>query len=81
MSLLAKEQGAVLTEAMLEAALGRSACLARAACQYGAASAREGAAAQAEGAWGQTTIEDGITIFMVRSFEMFYVATTKYCNI
>ncbi len=75
MSLLAKEQGAVLTEAMLEAALGRSACLARAACQYGAASAREGAAAQqGEGAWGQTTIEDGITIFMVSSFEMFYVA-------
>jgi hypothetical protein len=75
MSLLAKEQGVVLTEAMLEAALGRSACLARAACQYGAASAREGAAAaQAEGAWGQTTIEDGITIFMVSSFKMFYVA-------
>ncbi len=76
MSLLAKEQGAVLTEAMLEAALGRSACLARAACQYGAASAREGAAAaQAEGGeWGQTTIEDGITIFMVSSFEMFDVA-------
>ena len=75
MSLLAKEQGAVLTEAMLEAALGRSACLARAACQYGAASAREGAAAPAaEGEWGQTTIEDGITIFMVSSFEMFYVA-------
>ena len=41
MSLLAKEQGALLTEAMLEASLARSSCLARAACQYGAAGHRE----------------------------------------
>jgi len=65
MSLLAKEQGAVLTEAMLEAALGRSACLARAACQYGAATHREQALLEDGGEERQATIEDGISIFMV----------------
>jgi hypothetical protein len=64
MSLLAKEQGALLTEAMLEASLGRSACLARAACQYGA-NHRETAADTTPMAGRQNTIEDGIAIFMV----------------
>jgi hypothetical protein len=65
MSLLAKEQGALLTEAMLEASLGRSACLARAACLYGA-NHKENAAVATPVAGRQNTIEDGIAIFMVR---------------
>jgi hypothetical protein len=62
MSMLAKEQGAVLTEAMLENALGRSSCLARAACQYGANTLREPIGAKER---QSPTIEDGIALFMV----------------
>ena len=67
MSLLAKEQGALLTEAMLETALGRSSCLARAACQYGA-SHRQPEDMVVVVEERQATIEDGIAIFMVSIF-------------
>ena len=66
MSLLAKEQGAMLTEAMLESALGRSACLARAARQYGASHRQPEDSLRVQEK--QTTIEDGIAIFMVGIF-------------